>query len=271
MMRRSGGFDVPDILAAGPRDVLVPASGAAAAREALLQEALPVVGVRPPGAAAAPGTAAGRAASTGSWSPSWPSSRSWPSSPGSGWSSSASGPAWRARCARQVPSVCASGRPPNAATSALRGPARGTGSRSSRPTAAQPSSRASRSRTRAAEQRRVGEPGREVRGRPFAQPAHDGAARVLDLAATASWPAPACSQAQRPVAGAATAGRNGGGRRGLAAPTDELHVERRGRQQLQLARARDVGGAPLEDPRGEHVDLVAAEPARRRSGARRAR
>jgi hypothetical protein len=35
MLRRSGGFDVPDFLAAGPRDVLVPQSGALAAREAL--------------------------------------------------------------------------------------------------------------------------------------------------------------------------------------------------------------------------------------------
>jgi hypothetical protein len=35
MSRRSGGFDVPDFLAAGPRDVLVPESGAEAAREAL--------------------------------------------------------------------------------------------------------------------------------------------------------------------------------------------------------------------------------------------
>jgi hypothetical protein len=37
MLRRTRGFDVPDMLAAGPRDVMVPASGAAAAREALLQ------------------------------------------------------------------------------------------------------------------------------------------------------------------------------------------------------------------------------------------
>jgi hypothetical protein len=35
MSRRSGGFDVPDFLAAGPRDVMVPQSGAQAAREAL--------------------------------------------------------------------------------------------------------------------------------------------------------------------------------------------------------------------------------------------
>jgi hypothetical protein len=38
MLRRSGGFDVPDFLAAGPRDVLVPESGAEAAREALAFE-----------------------------------------------------------------------------------------------------------------------------------------------------------------------------------------------------------------------------------------
>jgi len=35
MLRRSGGADVPDFLAAGPRDVLVPESGAQPAREAL--------------------------------------------------------------------------------------------------------------------------------------------------------------------------------------------------------------------------------------------
>jgi hypothetical protein len=35
LLRRSRGFDVPDFLAAGPRDVLVPQSGAEAAREAL--------------------------------------------------------------------------------------------------------------------------------------------------------------------------------------------------------------------------------------------
>jgi hypothetical protein len=35
VLKRSRGFDVPDFLAAGPRDVLVPESGAQAAREAL--------------------------------------------------------------------------------------------------------------------------------------------------------------------------------------------------------------------------------------------
>jgi hypothetical protein len=37
MLRRSAGFDVPDFLAAGPRDVLVPESGAGTARDVLLQ------------------------------------------------------------------------------------------------------------------------------------------------------------------------------------------------------------------------------------------
>ena len=38
MLRRAGGFDVAEFLAAGPRDVLVPESGAQAAREALAYE-----------------------------------------------------------------------------------------------------------------------------------------------------------------------------------------------------------------------------------------
>jgi uncharacterized protein YbaR (Trm112 family) len=37
LLRRSAGFDVPDFLAAGPRDVMVPISGAQTAREVLLQ------------------------------------------------------------------------------------------------------------------------------------------------------------------------------------------------------------------------------------------
>jgi ribosomal protein L37E len=40
VLRRSAGFDVPDFLAAGPRDVLVPESGAPTAREVLLQAEL---------------------------------------------------------------------------------------------------------------------------------------------------------------------------------------------------------------------------------------
>jgi len=51
VLRRTAGFDVPDFLAAGPRDVLVPASGAEAARDVLLDSELapagPVPGVAP--------------------------------------------------------------------------------------------------------------------------------------------------------------------------------------------------------------------------------
>lgn len=37
ILRRSAGFDVPDFLAAGPRDVMVPQAGAEVAREVLLE------------------------------------------------------------------------------------------------------------------------------------------------------------------------------------------------------------------------------------------
>jgi hypothetical protein len=37
MVRRSAGFDVPDFLAAGPRDVLVPAAAADLARQILTE------------------------------------------------------------------------------------------------------------------------------------------------------------------------------------------------------------------------------------------
>jgi hypothetical protein len=37
ILRRTAGFDVPDYLAAGPRDVLVPEAAAETAREVLLQ------------------------------------------------------------------------------------------------------------------------------------------------------------------------------------------------------------------------------------------
>ena len=47
MLRRSGGFDVPDFLAAGPRDVLAPRSGAAAARDVLLAADMAALAVQP--------------------------------------------------------------------------------------------------------------------------------------------------------------------------------------------------------------------------------
>jgi hypothetical protein len=40
LLRRSAGFDVPDFLAAGPRDILVPVSGRDTAREILMQAEL---------------------------------------------------------------------------------------------------------------------------------------------------------------------------------------------------------------------------------------
>jgi hypothetical protein len=40
LLRRSAGFDVPDFLAAGPRDVLVPQSGVTVARETLMEAEL---------------------------------------------------------------------------------------------------------------------------------------------------------------------------------------------------------------------------------------
>src|SRR5579884_3586215 len=52
LLRRSAGFDVPDFLAAGPRDILVPASGITTAREVLLQAEL--IPEAPPGVAVAP-------------------------------------------------------------------------------------------------------------------------------------------------------------------------------------------------------------------------
>lgn len=39
ILRRTGGFDVPDMIAAGPRDVMVPASGVEAARALLAADA----------------------------------------------------------------------------------------------------------------------------------------------------------------------------------------------------------------------------------------
>jgi hypothetical protein len=53
LLRRSAGFDVPDFLAAGPRDVLVPESALETAREVLLQSEL--ISSDPVGRLVAPG------------------------------------------------------------------------------------------------------------------------------------------------------------------------------------------------------------------------
>jgi hypothetical protein len=47
ILRRCGGFDVPDMIAAGPRDVMVPASGVETAR-ALLAADVPELEGEPP-------------------------------------------------------------------------------------------------------------------------------------------------------------------------------------------------------------------------------
>jgi hypothetical protein len=52
-LRRTRGFDVPDMLAAGPRDVMVPQSGYQTARDVLLQAEL--LGDEPPAGVARPG------------------------------------------------------------------------------------------------------------------------------------------------------------------------------------------------------------------------
>jgi hypothetical protein len=53
ILRRTAGFDVPDFLAAGPRDVLVPQAGVATAREVLLQAEL--ISDEPPRPVTTPG------------------------------------------------------------------------------------------------------------------------------------------------------------------------------------------------------------------------
>jgi Putative prokaryotic signal transducing protein len=54
LLKRSAGFDVPDFLAAGPRDVLVPEAAVATAREVLLQAEL-ISDSPPAGRPVAPG------------------------------------------------------------------------------------------------------------------------------------------------------------------------------------------------------------------------
>ncbi|HEX8976552.1 MAG TPA: hypothetical protein VF781_08570 [Solirubrobacteraceae bacterium] len=53
LVKRSAGFDVPDFLAAGPRDILVPRSGETTAREVLLQAE--VISPEPTGSVVMPG------------------------------------------------------------------------------------------------------------------------------------------------------------------------------------------------------------------------
>ena len=54
LLRRSAGFDVPDFLAAGPRDVMVPMAAAQTAREVLLQAEIVRPGPGEPSGAVSP-------------------------------------------------------------------------------------------------------------------------------------------------------------------------------------------------------------------------
>lgn len=58
ILRRSGGFDVPDMIAAGPRDVMVPASAVEVARALLAAEVPEIEDAEDEGG---PGSAAGEA------------------------------------------------------------------------------------------------------------------------------------------------------------------------------------------------------------------
>ena len=65
VLRRSPGFDVPDFLAAGPRDVMVPLAGYEAAREVLLDAQLVAPGAGPAPTPATAGHALRLAAAIG--------------------------------------------------------------------------------------------------------------------------------------------------------------------------------------------------------------
>ena len=69
MLRRTRGFDVPDMLAAGPRDVLVPASGAGPAREACCR---PTCSTPGPPRRSAPAGCLRACWRSARWSPWWP-------------------------------------------------------------------------------------------------------------------------------------------------------------------------------------------------------
>ena len=173
MLRRSAGFDVPDFLAAGPRDVMVPQSGAQTAREVLLER-------RARSRIRRAERARGRARRAcwpacwarwrwARWSCGW--RRCCCTDPGA-----TAAPARRARCERQAPSVWTSGRPPNAWASAARGPGDAAGRRTAPRRARPPRGRAGRSPCRRAAWRRAG-PGGSSGGRPRAGAARSPAGR----------------------------------------------------------------------------------------------
>ena len=269
MLRRSAGFDVPDLLAAGPRDMLVPASGADVAREVLLAGGADRAGARPPGRAG-PRRAAGRAARS-----------PWPVGlilhfirAGVGWAAcpAASDAAARravtpghrvagqpARCVRHA-SRCHPGPGPRTpAMSAARGPGM-PGGRPARPAARSPSSRTSRSNTVPPSRVASRRPGGKRRPPPLSRRRRAMAGRACSV-----WPAnqrapPSSSQAQRSSRREPDRAEDA-----LQLPV-VLHdhppgIQGRGAQREHLARAGHVGGAAAQHGWREHVHLVAARPA----------
>ena len=259
MLRRSAGFDVPDMLAAGPRDILVarvgrghrsrgpapgradrrrtpaPRAAAPARRSRLLAGLLVALAL---GALVALAGARWRAARP----------------------CAHAAPARRARCERQAPSVCTRSRPPKARVSAARGPCgmQAAAELRRRPLAL-PRGPAGRSRFRraAAASRR---PGGKL-GRPPSRRRRAIAGRACSV-----WPAePARRSLQQPRPAhrapvADQAHRPWPGRRLFSAITRRAY-RHAARAVEHLARPGDVRGPGAQRRRGEDVQLVGARPA----------
>ena len=272
LVRRSGGFDVPDFLAAGPRDILVPASGAEAAREVLGVTAAP----QPPAALDRPRHAAVGARAR---DPARRRDRRHRArrarrragelvrsrrrairrvarvSPPS---------ATRARCERQAAAVW---RPPRVPRSASSTRVRAFADGADRG----PVALLARQQVdhRAAEQQRVRPAGRERRLRALAQAPGDGGAHVRGLAREPLRRALGVPGLAQP------AGHPPRPRRrreaGLAHRHRAAGEQRRGREHQHLERALDVGRALRRAAAGRARAARAPPPSRRRSGAPRGR
>ena len=246
LARRSGGFDVPDFLAAGPRDVMVAAGGLDAARELLGDAKTPrrlPPERHPPWMRALAFTLAftvivalrrerRRAVLRLSFTP-----------------------------RRDARGGCATPPRCGGTSAGTRSPARG----SARPGAAR--GRASRTRGRPPRGRAGRRPSRRAAARPTAKAERTASGPSRRRRATAGrtwrvWPeshcaAPSTSHAQRPQ----RASRCGlSGRRELRVLVGDVAAgEQRGRREHQhLQRALDVGGAVGEQPRAEDVQLALA-------------
>ena len=202
----------------------------------------------------------------------WPRSSerslSWRSSSGSGPAGSLATPPRRARCARQVPSVCAERASGNAFSSA-RGVAAGVQTASQAHARLRALLARQQVEHRPAEQRGVAPRGGEGGIAALAQPPARWPARTCGTwpekhcAAPCSEPRPAHEPAKR--AGGTAAGA------GVVRRHVELRVQGLRRQHEHLARALDVGGAALQGRRARARGSRALRPSRPGSGARPAR